>query len=56
MDVIVLIAAFLAVVWAPARIFGIFLVFLALVWFCPWVVVTGIIGAILIKRRFGDEV
>ncbi len=55
MDIIVLIAVFLAVVWAPARVFAIFLVFVALLWFCPLAVVFGIIGAIIIKRGF-DEV
>ena len=56
MAVLVLIFVFLAILWAPCRVFAGVLTLLTLAYFCPLVVVSGIIGAVLIKRYFGNEV
>lgn len=56
MAVLVLIFVFLAVLWAPCRVFAGVLMLIALTYFCPLVVVSGIIGAVLIKKYFGEKV
>ncbi len=56
MSILVLIFVFLAILWAPCRVFAIVLALLTLLYFCPFIVVSGIVGAVVIKKYFGDKI
>lgn len=56
MSILVLVFVFLVILLKPFRVFAVVLAMLVLLYFCPFIVVFGIVGAVLMRKHFGDKV